>query len=32
MSLLGKLAQARAELDADYEDPFLEKARAAVRG
>jgi len=32
MSLLGQLAQARAELDADYEDPFLERVRAAVRG
>ena len=32
MSLLGKLAQARAELEAHHEDPFLEKVKAAVRG
>ena len=32
MSLLGKLAEARAELDARYEEPFLEKVKAAVRG
>ncbi len=32
MSLLGKLAQARAELDARHEDPWLEKVEAAVRG
>jgi hypothetical protein len=31
MSLLGKLRQARAELEAHYEDPFLEKVAAAVR-
>ena len=31
MSLLGKLAQARAELEAHHEDPFLEKVKAAVR-
>src|SRR6516225_10431676 len=32
MSLLGKLAEARAELEAHHEDPFLEKVKAAVRG
>ena len=32
MSLLGKLAQARAELEAHHEDPFFEKVKAAVRG
>jgi hypothetical protein len=32
MSLLGKLAEARAELEARHEDPFLEKVKAAVRG
>jgi hypothetical protein len=32
MSLLGKLAEARAELDAHHEDPFLETVEAAVRG
>ena len=30
MSLLGKLREARAELEAHHEDPFLEKA-AVVR-
>jgi hypothetical protein len=32
MSLLGKLAEARAELEAHHEDPFLEKVKAAMRG
>ena len=32
MALLGKLAKARAELDAHHEDPFLERVKAAVRG
>ena len=32
MSLLGKLAQARAELDARHEDPWGKKVEAAVRG
>jgi hypothetical protein len=32
MSLLGKLAQARAELDAHYKDPWHTKVEAAVRG
>jgi len=31
MSLLGKLALARAELDAHCEDPWREKVEAAVR-
>jgi hypothetical protein len=31
MSLLGKLAQARAELDAHREDPWRRKVAAAVR-
>jgi hypothetical protein len=31
MSLIGKLRQARAELEAHHEDPFLEKVAAAVR-
>jgi hypothetical protein len=31
MSLLGKLAQARAELDAHHEDPWSRKVVAAVR-
>ena len=31
MSLLGKLRQARAELEAHHETPFLEKVKAAVR-
>jgi hypothetical protein len=31
MSLLGKLAQARAELDARHEDPWYGKVEAAVR-
>jgi hypothetical protein len=31
MSLLGQLAQARAELEAHHEDPFLETVKAAVR-
>ena len=31
MSLLGKLAQARAELDAHHDDPWREKVEAAVR-
>lgn len=31
MSLLGKLREARAELEAQHEDPFLEKVAAAVR-
>ena len=31
MSLLGKLAEARAELEAHHEDPFLETVKAAVR-
>ena len=30
MSLLGKLREARAELEAQHEDPFLEKVAAAV--
>ena len=32
MSLLGKLAQARAELDARHEDPWRKKVEAAVIG
>jgi len=32
MSLLGQLAQARAELDADQKDPWHSKVEAAVRG
>jgi len=32
MSLLGKLAEARAELDARYEDPWCSTVAAAVRG
>ena len=32
MSLLGKLAEARAELEAHHEDPFLKRVKAAVRG
>ena len=32
MSLIGKLREARAELEAHHEDPFLEKVKAAVRG
>jgi hypothetical protein len=32
MSLLGKLAHARAELDAHHEDPWRSKVEAAVRG
>jgi hypothetical protein len=32
MSVLSRLAQARAELEAHHEDPFLEKVKAAVRG
>jgi hypothetical protein len=32
MSLLGKLAQARAELDAHHRDPWHTKVEAAVRG
>jgi hypothetical protein len=32
MSLLGKLAHARAELDAHHEDPWHTKVEAAVRG
>ena len=32
MSLLGKLAQARAELDARHEDPWRKKVEQAVRG
>jgi hypothetical protein len=31
MSLLGKLREARAELEARHGDPFLEKVAAAVR-
>lgn len=31
MSLIGKLREARAELEAHREDPFLEKVAAAVR-
>ena len=31
MSLLGKLAEARAELEARYEDPWGSKVAAAVR-
>jgi hypothetical protein len=31
MSLLGKLAQARAELDAHHEDPWRRKVEAVVR-
>ena len=31
MSLLGKLAKARAELEEHYEDPFLKKVAAVVR-
>jgi hypothetical protein len=32
MSLLGKLAEARAELDARHEDPWGKKVKEAVRG
>jgi hypothetical protein len=32
MSLLGKLAQARAELDARHEDPWRKKVEAVLRG
>jgi hypothetical protein len=32
MSIMGKLAQARAELDAHYQDPWHLKVEAAVRG
>jgi hypothetical protein len=32
MSLLGKLAEARAELDAHQEDPWRSKVEKAVRG
>jgi hypothetical protein len=32
MSIMGKLAQARAELEAHHEDPFLERVEEAVRG
>ena len=32
MSLLGKLAEARAELDARHEDPWHKRVEAAVRG
>ena len=32
MSFLGKLAEARAELEAHQEDPWREKVEAAVRG
>jgi hypothetical protein len=32
MSLMGKLAQARAELEAHHEDPWHTKVEAAVRG
>ena len=32
MSFLGKLAQARAELDAHQKDPWSKKVEAAVRG
>jgi hypothetical protein len=32
MSVLARMAQARAELEAHHEDPFLEKVKAAVRG
>jgi hypothetical protein len=31
MSFLGKLAEARAELEAHHEDPWLKKVEAAVR-
>ena len=31
MSLLGKLAEARAELEAHHEDPWLSKVAAVVR-
>src|SRR6516165_10869689 len=31
ISLLGKFAEARAQLEAQHEDPFLEKVKAAVR-
>jgi hypothetical protein len=31
MSILGKLREARAELEAHHEDPFLERVAAAVR-
>ena len=31
MSLLGKLAEARAELEAHHEDPWCNKVAAAVR-
>jgi hypothetical protein len=31
MSLLGKLAEARAELDARYKDPWCSRVEAAVR-
>lgn len=32
MSFLGRLAQARAELEAHHEDPWRKKVEAAVRG
>jgi hypothetical protein len=32
MSFLGRLAEARAELDARHEDPWYKKVEAAVRG
>ena len=32
MSLLGQLAEARAELDARHEDPWLKRVEAAVCG
>jgi hypothetical protein len=32
MSFLGKLAEARAELDAQHQDPWCKKVAAAVRG
>ena len=32
MSVLSRMAQARAELEAHHEDPFFEKVKAAVRG
>ena len=32
MSFLGKLAQARAQLDAHQQDPWTKKVAAAVRG
>jgi hypothetical protein len=31
MSILGKLREARAELEAHHEDPFLERVEEAVR-